>query len=242
MKPNFLSHLRRLAVTALRIGAGCASLTLLAGLPAPTARAQGTPPAGGAQQPPATQPPGALKIGVLHVRNAIVATAEGKQASATLQSQFTPRTNEIENMRKQLEDLQKRLSDGQRTLSDEEKGRLQRQGEALQRIFQRRQDDLREDVQAAENDVIETIGAKMMSVLDRYARENGFSVVFDVSAQTTPVLYATQGVNITQDIVRLYDQANPVTGAGAQPPAQKPPAQPGQQRPPAQPPAQRPPQ
>src|SRR5207245_9765637 len=79
---------------------------------------------------PAASP---TKTGVLNVRQAIVSTSEGKQASAELQSQFSPRQNELENLNKQIEDVRSRLSAGARTLSDEEKTRLTRDGEKLGR-------------------------------------------------------------------------------------------------------------
>lgn len=191
------------------------------------------------------------KIGVLNVRQAIVASAEGRQASAELQSTFAPRQNELENTRKQIEDLQKRLRDGDRTLSEDEKARLTRQGELLTRQFQRKQDELQEELNAAQGDVFERIGRKMMDVLDRYARENGYSIVFDTSAQNSPVIYGSSTIEVTQDIIRLYDQANPVKGAPApasaapsQAPTTRPPAssQPKTTPPPVQkPPAQKPP-
>ncbi len=178
------------------------------------------------------------KLGILSLRQGVFSTAEGKQASAELQSQFAPRQSELENLRKQVQDLQNRLQTGERTLSDEEKARLTRQGDQLSRQFQRKQDELRDDANNAENEVFDRIGRKMMDVLDRYVRENGYAVVFDVSSQTNPVLYAAPQVDITVDIVRLYDQANPVKGAT------QPPAQPGQRTPPpgqVKPPQQQPP-
>jgi outer membrane protein len=60
----------------------------------------------------------------------------------------------------------------------------------------------------------------MMDVLDRYARENGYTAVLDSSAQNSPILYASSNVDITQDIIRLYDQAYPVKAGAA--PAAKP--------------------
>src|ERR1700680_1981949 len=143
------------------------------------------------------------KIGVINVRQAIVATAEGKQASAQLQTQFNPQQNDLENMQKQIQDLQSRLSNGARTLSDDEKARLQRQGELLAREFQRKQDDMNEEVTAAQGDIVDTIGRKMLDVLDRYSRENGYVVVLDSSAQGSPVVYGSTQVDITQEIVRL---------------------------------------
>jgi len=165
--------------------------------------------------------PATSKVGVLNVRLAIVNTAEGKQASAELQSQFAARQNELENLRKQIEDLQSRLRSGERTLSDDEKTRLQRQGEIVARQFQRKQDELQEDTNAAQGEVVDRIGRKMLEVLDRYARENGYTAVFDTSGQNSPVIYASSQIDVTQDIIRLYDQAYPVKG-GATPPRPQP--------------------
>jgi len=164
----------------------------------------------------ATPAAAANKVGVLSVRQAIVTTAEGKQASAELQSQFAARQSELENMNKQINDLRSRLSAGQNTLSQEEQGRLTRQGEALAKQLQRKQEDYQEDVNAAQQEVIDRIGRKMMDVLDRYARENGYVAVFDTSAQGSNIIYASNQVDVTQEIIRLYDQAYPVK-AGATP-------------------------
>ena len=167
-----------------------------------------------AQSAPANTPASSAtatnKVGVISVRQAIVTTAEGKQASAELQSQFAARQSELENMNKQINDLRQRLSAGQNTLSQEEQGRLTRQGEALAKQLQRKQEDYQEDVNAAQQDVIDRIGRKMMDVLDRYARENGYVAVFDTSAQGSNIIYASNQVDVTQEIIRLYDQAYPV--------------------------------
>jgi outer membrane protein len=155
------------------------------------------------------------KVGIVDVRQAIVATAEGKQASAELQSQFASRQSELEGLNKQIADIRQRLSAGGDKLSQEEATRLQRQGEVFTRQLQRKQDEYQEDVNAAQADVVDRIGRKMIDVLDRYSRENGFVVVFDSSAQNSPVLYKSTQIDITQDIIRLYDQAYPVKGGTA---------------------------
>ena len=180
-----------------------------------------------AQAAPATA--AAEKVGVLSVRQAIASTAEGKQASAELQSQFSARQNELDSLNKQINDLRQRLQAGQNTLSQEQQALMTRQGEALAKQLQRKQEDFQEDVNAAQQEVIDGIGRKMMDVLDRYARENGYSAVFDTSAQTSPILYASNKVDLTQEIIKLYDQAYPVKAAAAttpKPAAAKPAASP----------------
>jgi len=178
------------------------------------------------------------KVAVINVRQAIASTSEGKQAGAELQSQFAPRQSELEGLNKQINDLRQRIDAGNGKISPEEQARLQREGEAKARALQRKQDEYQEDVNAAQADVFDRIGRKMIDVLDRYARENGYVVVLDSSAQNTPILFASTNVDVTQDIVKLYDQAYPVK-SGA--PASTTPARPAQ-KPAAQPPAAKPPQ
>ena len=184
-----------------------AALAIIFLAPLAGIRAQSTGGAAAAANP--------AKIAVLNVRNAIVATAEGKQAQAQLQSQFAPKQNELQSTQKQIEDIQRRLSEGARTLSDDEKAKLQRQGELLTRRLQRDNDGLTEELNAAQGEIVDGIGRKMLDVLDRYARENGYVAVLDTSAQGSPVIYGSSQADITQDVVRLYDQAYPVKGGGA---------------------------
>ena len=186
----------------------CAAVLLLSMATAPGVRAQASA-------------AGPVKIAIINVRNAIVATAEGKQAQALLQSQFAPKQNELQGMQKQIEDLQRRMSEGARTLSEDEKTKMQRQGELLTRRLQRSNDDLNEELNGAQAEIVDGIGRKMLEVLDRYSRENGYTVVLDTSAQGSPVVYGSSQSDITQDIVRLFDQAYPVKGAAAAAPAPK---------------------
>jgi outer membrane protein len=154
----------------------------------------------------------ALKIGLINVRGAIVATAEGKQASAQMQSQFAPQQAELENMQKQIQDLQTQLANGARTLSDEEKARLQRRGQLLVSQSQRKQDDLNESVNLAQTEIFESIGAKMSDVVDKFGKDNNYTVMLDMSAQGNPVIFNSTQLDVTEEIVRLYDQAHPVKG------------------------------
>jgi outer membrane protein len=180
---------------------------------------------GRTQAPAAAGAASAAKVGVINIRSAIVNTAEGKQASAELQSQFAPRQTELENMNKQINDLRQRLAACEGKCSQDEINRLTAQGQRLAQQLERRQNEYQEDVNAAQGDVVDRIGRKMVDVLDRYARENGYTVVLDSSAQNNPILYASTQIEVTQDIVRLYDSAYPVkAGAPAQKPAAPKPA------------------
>jgi len=172
------------------------------------------------------------KVGVIDVQVAITSTAEGKQAAAELQSQFAPRQTELSNLQKQMEDIQTRLRTGQSTLSDDEKARLGREGEQLQRTFQRKSQDAQDDFNEAQREIVDRIGRRMIDVLGKYSRDNGFTVILDRSGQTSPVIFAANSIDVTQEIIRLFDQSYPAKAAATTPRA---PAQ--QQRAPAPKPA-----
>ena len=157
------------------------------------------------------------KIGVINVRQAIVTTAEGKQASAELQTQFAARQKELEGLNNQINDLRTQLTANQTTWSDEQKARATAQGQRLTQQLDRKNNELQEDVNAAQADVVDRIGRKMMDVLDRYARENSLVAVFDSSAQNLPILFASTNIDITQEIIKLYDQAYPIKSAASTP-------------------------
>jgi outer membrane protein len=165
---------------------------------------------------------GAEKVGVIDVQVAITSTSEGKQAAAELQSQFAPRQSELTNMQKQMEDVQTRMRTGQTTLSDDEKARLAREGDQLQRSYQRKSQDAQDDFNEAQREIVDRIGRKMIDVLSKYSRDNGYSVILDRSGQSSPVIFATNSVDVTQEIIRLYDQTYPAkSGSTTRPPAQQ---------------------
>jgi outer membrane protein len=166
---------------------------------------------------PAAQAGG--KVGVINIQAAIASTAEGKQAAAELQSQFAPRMNELQSLQKQIEDLRNRLQNGQSTLSDEEKARLTREGDQSTRAYQRKQQELQDDTNDAQQEVVNRIGRKLVDILNKYSKDNGYAVVLDDSSQQTPVIYAANQIDVTQDIIRLYDQSYPVKNATAAAPA-----------------------
>lgn len=162
------------------------------------------------------------KVGVINMQAAITGTAEGKQAAAELQSQFAPRQAELQQMQKQIEDDQNRLRTGQTTLSDEEQARLTRDYNTLTRKLQRKSQEDQDDLNDAQQDIINRIGRKMVDILDKYAKDGGYAVVLDSSSQQTPIIYEANQIDVTQDIIRLYDQAYPVkTGATSTAPSKQ---------------------
>jgi len=178
------------------------------------------------------------KVAVIYFQGAIVGTKDGQKASADLDAKAAPRRKEFELKQNEVNALQDQLTKGQNTLSEGAKNELYRNIESKKKLLQRELEDAKEEFDGEQNKLIQQIAQKMTAVIERYSRDHGYSLVVDVSSPQSPVLYASPTVDITKDIIELYDQAAPAmtnptpakpgtpTAPGAKPtaPAAKPPA------------------
>ena len=185
----------------MKIRAILPTIALVALSIAPAALAQGAP----------------AKIRVMDMRAAIVQTAEAQAAGAQLKSQFAPQTAAIDAMDKELDSISKRLQAGVNTLSQDEQAKLQRQGSLLTNQRKRAADALSEQSEAAQQDIIDAIGRKMLDLIETYGKENGLDFVLTSSADSIGVLYKGPNMDVTTDLIKLYDQKYPVKGAAISP-------------------------
>jgi outer membrane protein len=160
-----------------------------------------------------TPPPS--KIGVINIQAAIGATAEGKKVFADLQKKYEPRRQELLRLQQEIQAIQDQLTKQAATLSDEEQARLSREAEDKQKLLKRSQEDATTDFNHDRDEAIGKIGQKMVKVISEYADKNGFTLIMD-DAQV-PIYFASKDSEITADIVKLYDAANPMADSG--PPA-----------------------
>ncbi len=170
-----------------------------------------------AQAPAAA--PTTTKVGIVSIQDAIAATNEGKKEFEGLQQKFSPRNNELSAQRDELEKLQAQLQAQGPKLSDEERATRIKVATDKQKIFQRNGEDFQAEVQQAEQEVLNRLGQKMLNVLDKYAKDNGYSVILDVSNPQTPVLWAAPATNITKELVDAYNVASGVAAPAAKPAA-----------------------
>jgi outer membrane protein len=164
---------------------------------------------------PATVVPG--KVGVISLQEAIATTAEGKKAFEELQQKYEPRRQDLQRQQQEINALQDQLQRGAVTLSDEERLRLSRQLDDKQKIFKRATEDANADFQADNQDTYRRLARKMVSLISEYAKQNGFALVIDQSQ--IPVYYVANEIDLTDEMIKRYDAANPVTTAATTPAA-----------------------
>ena len=158
-----------------------------------------------AQATPTQAPASGAKIGVVNIQGAIFGCNEGQRDLQALQKQFEPKKNELDALGKEVEDLKKQLNAQGDKLNQDARDNLLKQIDAKQKQYQRNLEDAQGDFNGQQQEILNRIGKKMMEVLDKYAKENSFSVVLEAGTEQSNVLWATEAVNITPALVQVYN-------------------------------------
>jgi outer membrane protein len=162
------------------------------------------------------------KFAVINIQGAIISTKDGQKAAAELQQKTAPKKKELEQKQNEINGLQDQLNKGSNTLSDSAKNDLYKNIEFKKKGLQREVEDAQADLEADQQKLLSQLGQKILAVIEKYSRDNGITMVLDVSNPQTSVLYASPSVDITKEIIDLYDKS---TASGASPapaPAPKP--------------------
>jgi outer membrane protein len=161
---------------------------------------------------PAQAPP--TKVGIINVQGAILATKDGEKAREAIRARFEPRAKDMEGRMAEVNRLRDQFSKGANTMSAEAREKLSREIDDKQKKYQWDSEDMQNELQQEEQKLVNEIGQRMISIIDEFAKANTFAVVFDVSGQQSPVLWAANGIDVTTQIVELYDKKFG-TGGGA---------------------------
>jgi len=174
--------------------------------------------------------PGATgtKIGTINVEGAIFASNEGQRDFEVLGKKLEPRQTELKGKNDEIEGLKKQLNTQGDKLNDETKGSLTKQIETKQKALERDAQDAQEDARNQENEIAQRILAKMAPMIVDYAKNNGFALIIDASANNQwpngPVLWNSGALDITKPVVDAYNvksgvaaPAKPAASTGARP-------------------------
>ena len=150
----------------------------------------------------------AAKIAVINFQGAIIGTKDGQKAAKELETKFAPKRKELTDQQAELQSLNDQLRKGSNTMSQDKQAQLERDLEDKNKRFQRDQQDANDEWNAEQQRLLQSLGQRLIAVVEKYAKDNGYTMVLDVSNPNTPVLYAASSTEITQDIISLYDKTS----------------------------------
>jgi outer membrane protein len=147
------------------------------------------------------------KVGVINIQSAIIATKDGQKAAQELDAKAAPRRKTLESRQNEINALKDQLQKGSNALSETAKAEIVRNIDTKTKAFNRDMEDAQAETEQDQQKALQDLGGRMMAVIDKYAKDNGFVLILDVSSPQTPVLFASNSIEITKDIVDLYDKA-----------------------------------
>jgi Skp family chaperone for outer membrane proteins len=132
-----------------------------------------------------------------------VGTHEGDKLFKGLTKQYEPKKNELQQLNSDIENLKKQLNQS----SGSERSQLLESIGTRQKTLKEQTNANQEDYQNDQNKIARDILQKMAPVIDKYAKANGYSILFDSSNPwpQSPLLWATAATDITKTIIHAYD-------------------------------------
>ena len=192
-----------------------------------------------AQAPAAAAAPAAVtpqamdaKIALINFEQVVLASNEGQTVTANTQKKFEPKKTQIEGQAAEVENLKKQLQGLPATTTDEERASRLRTIDTKEKQLNRDAEDAQTAYNTEWQEALGKVAAKLNTVMQAYVQQNGFTILLDVSSQSSNVLWALPSTNVSQAVVEAY---NKQSGVAAPPPPSPSAGRPAAGRPAARP-------
>jgi outer membrane protein len=199
--------------TILAAAPGFAQAPAAAPAPAPAPAPQAAP----AAQPPF---PAGARYAFINIQRIAAESAQGKALSSRVQTLNNQKVNELNEKNKALQTAQQKLESGGGVLSDAARGQLEKDIDRQQTDIQRFTDDAQKEVQELQNELQAEFQQKLGPVIQQVAQEKKLDILF--SALDAGIVWADAGLDLTTEVIRRFDAANPAPAAAAPPAAPAP--------------------
>jgi outer membrane protein len=185
---------------------------VVAGFAAATALAQGAPAA------PAAPTGQQLRIGVINVERLVQESALGKEAFSRVKRLNDQKKEEADKLSKELRDLEQKLADQGAALADDKRDSLQKTYQEKAIAFKRFQDDANRELEAAQKKELSELERRVFPIINQVGKEKGYTLIFNKFQ--SGLVYADDSVDLTDDVLRVFNTTVAVPAAGAaKPPA-----------------------
>jgi len=144
-------------------------------------------------------------------------TAEGRQQLQQIEAFKNEKQQAIQTQSEELQALRQQYDSQSRMLNPDTAAEMEREITTKDRQLRRLQEDAEIDLNRRQSELLNRMSEKIQALIAEYAEQNGIGVVF---LQNPSLPYFAPALDITAQIIKIYDEKNPV--AGAQPKAAPP--------------------
>ncbi len=169
------------------------------GLTAGGARAQAPVPA-----KPATAALPTAKIGFVDVQRVLARSAAGVAAREQLEKEKGTMQREMDAKRQELEKLRDELEKKGALMTADSRREKQDLFERKRRDAARLADDFQKELEKKEQGLLHKVLQDVSGVIERFGKERGYYLI--VERRGAVVLYGAAEADLTDDVIRAYDQ------------------------------------
>ncbi len=150
------------------------------------------------------------KMGFVDSLAVLQGTQEGKVGIGEIDKFIEAKKKELQTFQLKVDGLKSKLTEQARVLSSD--AATQMQGEITQgeTTLRRNTEDSQAEVGKRRDALLGKMSSKIQLIIKDYAEKNNYSVIF-LREQNQP--YVAPDLDITQEIVRIYNEQNPVAAA-----------------------------
>ncbi|PKO43323.1 MAG: molecular chaperone Skp [Betaproteobacteria bacterium HGW-Betaproteobacteria-22] len=138
-----------------------------------------------------------LKVGYVQVDKILQDAPQTAESGKKLEREFSPRSQELDRMAKQIKDLETALDKDALTLSETERRNKERDAQNLKIEFQRKQRELREDINLRKNEELGTLQDRINKAVQTVSEAEGYDLVV-----YSGVAYASKKIDITDKVLK----------------------------------------
>lgn len=138
-----------------------------------------------------------LKVGYVQVDKILQEAPQTAESGKKLEKEFSPRTQELERMQKQIKDGEAALDKDSLTMSESDRKNKERDLANVKIEFQRKQRELREDVNLRKNEELGSLQDRINKAVTSVAETEGFDLVV-----YSGVAYASKKIDITDKVLK----------------------------------------
>ncbi|HEY8118882.1 MAG TPA: OmpH family outer membrane protein [Methylophilaceae bacterium] len=138
-----------------------------------------------------------LKVGYVQVDKILQEAPQTAESGKKLEKEFSPRTQELERMQKQIKDMETALDKDSLTMSEVDRRNKERDISNQKIEFQRKQRELREDVNLRKNEELGSLQDRINKAVTSVSEAEGYDLVIYGG-----VAYASKKVDITDKVLK----------------------------------------
>jgi outer membrane protein len=139
-----------------------------------------------------------LKVGYVQVDKILKEAPQTAESGKKLEREFSPRSLELDKMKKQIAAIEAELDKEALTLSNTERRNKQRKASNLKIEFQRKQRELREDINIRKNEELSILQDRINNAVKTVSEADGYDLVM-----YSGVAYASTKIDITDKVLKL---------------------------------------